>query len=164
MGSVFSGFILLLLLNISQAHNLIEDVCSKSENPPLCNRILSSDPQCSEVRIPKLCEIIVKKAIFSTQIALQITKSLSIGVNKQKCDVCGKSYSNAINNLNDCQRLLNTNDRGSISTLRSRLSTVKTDVTTCDNQFGGSQPPMLKAANHRCQVVASVLCVIANRM
>ncbi|KAK4387238.1 hypothetical protein Sango_2594400 [Sesamum angolense] len=163
MGSVFSGFMFLLLLNISHAH-LIKDICLKSDNPPLCNQILSSDPQCSEAQIPKLCEIIMKKAIFYTQAALQVAKSFSIGVNKEKCDACAKSYSNVINNLSDCQRLLNTNDKGSICTLRTRLSAIKIDVTTCDNQFGGSQPPMLKAANRQCQEVISVLLVIANRM
>ncbi|KAL0328330.1 UNVERIFIED_CONTAM: hypothetical protein Scaly_2265600 [Sesamum calycinum] len=163
MGSLFSGFLLLLLLTISQAH-VIEEVCSKSENPSLCNSILRSDPQCSGVQIQKLCDIIVKKAILSTQAALEVAKSYDNGVNKQKCDVCAKSYSNAINNLNDCQRLVNTNDTGSINTLRTRLSAVKTEVTACDNQFGESQPFMLKAASRSCQEMISVLLAIANRM
>ncbi|KAL0406560.1 UNVERIFIED_CONTAM: hypothetical protein Slati_3969900 [Sesamum latifolium] len=163
MCSLFSGFVLLLLLTISQAH-LIDDVCSKSGNPSLCNSILKSDPQYAGAQIHKLGEIIVKKAILSTQAALEVAKSYTDAVNKPKCDVCAKSYTNAINNLNDCQRLVNTNDRGSITTLRTRLSAIKTEVATCDNQFGESQPFMMKAASRQCQEVISVLLDIANHM
>ncbi|XP_011098388.1 pectinesterase inhibitor-like [Sesamum indicum] len=164
MGSLFPGFVLLLLVSLSQAHDVIDDVCSKSENPSLCTSILRSDPQCSGAQIHKLYEIFVKKAVLSTQAALEVAKSYSSGADKAKCDVCAKSYTNAINSLNSCQHLINTNDRASITTLRTRLTTVKTDVAACDNQFGENQPFMLKAASRSCQEVISVLLAISNRM
>ncbi|KAK4420923.1 hypothetical protein Salat_2042800 [Sesamum alatum] len=165
MGSLSAGFLLLLLLNTCQAHDLIADVCSESDNPTLCNRILRSDPHSSQAQIPTLCEIIVQKALASIEAALDVAKSLSKGTNKEKCDVCAKSYSNAIDNLRECLRLLKMNDRSSITTiLQKRVSKIRIDITTCDAEFGENQPPMLKAANRKCRGVTSMLLVFSKHL
>ncbi|KAK4420928.1 hypothetical protein Salat_2043300 [Sesamum alatum] len=162
MGSLSAGILLLLLLNTCQAHDLIADVCSESDNPSLCIRILRSDSQSSEAHIPTLCEIIVQKALASIQVALNVAKSLSKGTDKEKCDVCAKNYSNAIDNLRECQVLLKMNDMSSISTiLQKRVSKIRIDITTCDAEFGGNQPPMLKAANRKCRGITSMLLVFS---
>ncbi|KAI3465248.1 hypothetical protein Pfo_021911 [Paulownia fortunei] len=163
-----SFFFLLASLSLaflcnSQA-DLIGDVCSKSINPSLCNRSLRSDPRSRGADLRGLGQISIDNAKAATQTTLKVANSLASGPDREKAKTCVETCGDAIDNLNQCRGLLNGRSRRSISDLQTKGSAALTDISTCDDEFGGSEPAKLKQASRRAQDLVDVLLVIANRL
>ncbi|KAI3460139.1 hypothetical protein Pfo_016802 [Paulownia fortunei] len=162
MASLFllASIVLVFLCNCQA--DLIGDVCSKSSNPSLCNQALRSDPRSRGADLRGLGQIIIEKARAATQATINVAKSVANGSNKGKANTCMETCNDAKHSLNDCQKLLKAHDRSSISTLKSAGAAALTDVGTCDDEFGATEPPKLKQASRKAQDLIDVLLVIAN--
>ncbi|KAI3465247.1 hypothetical protein Pfo_021910 [Paulownia fortunei] len=160
---LFASLSLAFLLCVCQA-DLIADVCSKSVNPSLCTQVLTSDPRSRGADLRGLGQIIIEKAKAATQDTINVAKSVSGGGNEQKSSTCVETCGDAIDNLNQSSSLLKASGGRSISDLQTKGSAALTDVSTCDDEFGESEPAKLKDASRRAQDLIDVLLVIANSL
>lgn len=131
------------LLSICQA-DLIGDFCAKSNNPTLCTNTLRSDPRSKGADARGLATIAIGKAQEATRASINVAKSLLNSGNKGIISTCIENFSNAVANLKECETQLNKRD---IGTLRSIGSAALTDIGTCSDEFGAKEPPQLKEAS-----------------
>ncbi|GFP97298.1 pectinesterase inhibitor [Phtheirospermum japonicum] len=159
-----TSFFLLATLSLSlvcicQA-DLISDVCSKTINPSLCTQTLKSNPSAPKADLRGLGQIIIPIAKAATQNVITISKSIGGPI----ADTCIETSTDAIDNLDECVGYLKKSDKASISDLQTKASAASTDVGTCDDEFGDSEPAKLKAASQKAQDLISVLLAIANKL
>ncbi|KAK4486825.1 hypothetical protein RD792_006583 [Penstemon davidsonii] len=159
---LLASIVLAFVYNIQA--DLISDVCSKSTNPTLCNQALRSDPRSRGADLISLGQIAVAKARDASLATLNVAKSLASGATKGKAESCIENCKDAIFNLNDCSTLLKRFNRGSISDLQTKGSAALTDIDTCDDDFGSTEPPKLKQASQTAQDLIDTTLVIFNRL
>lgn len=138
---IYSAFLALLLtfLCICKA-DLIEKVCSHSENPPLCKKTLASDPRSHGADLQVLGDICIDKALPPTQLVKNIAT-------KYKFKVCIEYADSALDELRECRGLLKTaHGAYNISTLRITATAVYIDVGTCIDEYENEMPADLKQA------------------
>ncbi|KAL7154953.1 hypothetical protein ABFS83_03G039300 [Erythranthe nasuta] len=150
----------LAILSISCEVDLIGNVCSQSTNPSLCNNILTSDPRSRTADLRGLGQILVENAKAATQDTINVANSIGGGKASTCVSVCG----DAIDNLNQCSTFLKRSDRASVSDLQTKGSAALTDVGTCDDEFGDSEPANLKQASRKAQDIIDMLLVVANSL
>ncbi|KAL7154951.1 hypothetical protein ABFS83_03G039100 [Erythranthe nasuta] len=164
MASVFVLAILSLsLLFISCEADLIGTVCAKSVNPSLCTNILRSDPRARTADLRGLGQISVEKAKAATQDTISAAKSVG-GSGKPAAETCVSVCGDAIDNLNQCSAYLKASGRARIGDLQTKGSAALTDVSTCDDEFGDSEPANVKQASRKAQDIIDMLLVVANSL
>ncbi|KAL6511218.1 hypothetical protein OROHE_020587 [Orobanche hederae] len=141
----------------------ISRICSMSRNSIVCYRALMSDPRSSYNDIKILGEIIIYKSQAATQAAINVTKSVENNDNKEIIETCIETQNDAKDMLKECLVLLEKAryDEPSKSALNNAASAALTDVGTCDDEFGSSEPPKLKRASRYAQDLIDVLLVIS---
>ncbi|PIN21098.1 hypothetical protein CDL12_06199 [Handroanthus impetiginosus] len=143
----------------------IDDVCSNSRNPSLCDHTLRADVRSRGASLRGLGKIILENAQSSTQATMDVAKSINGNKdNKEIADICIKICNFAIQNLNDCQALLKARNRESISALKAKAMTALIDVSACDDEFAASEPPTLRKATSKAQDFISMILAVANRL
>ncbi|CAI9771385.1 unnamed protein product [Fraxinus pennsylvanica] len=148
----------LVLLCGCQA-DLVDDICSVSTNPSLCNQILRSDPRTPGAKnLRELGKIALDKALEGTKATRLAVKSLGKG---PTASTCVKVCQDAINNLNECRNLLRASD---ISALQTKVSVALTDVQTCDDTYEGKEPPQINQATQRAKELIGIFLIIASRL
>ncbi|KAG8390977.1 hypothetical protein BUALT_Bualt01G0139900 [Buddleja alternifolia] len=158
---LFRASIVLALLFISEA-DLISDVCSKAQKTFLCNQALRSDPCSRGANLPGLGKIAIDESRAAVQNTIKVAKLFDNRGNKGKSETCIETCGDAIDNLNDCQKLVKARDKFSLNTLQTKASAALTDVSTCDDEFGAGEPAKLKEASQTAQDLIDVVLVIAN--
>ncbi|PIN11602.1 hypothetical protein CDL12_15787 [Handroanthus impetiginosus] len=159
---------LILLVSLSLAFlctsqaDLIDDVCKKALNPSFCTQVLRSDSRSRGADLRGLGLIIVEKSKVDVNDALSVAKSVKNNGNKEIIDTCVETFSESIDNLNECSELLKKFNRGLISDLQTKGSTALTDAGTCDDEFGSREPPKLKTVSRKAQDLIDILLAIAN--
>ncbi|KAK4434344.1 hypothetical protein Salat_0597200 [Sesamum alatum] len=110
-------------------------------------------------------QAVIQQALAATQAVIQAAKSVETGANKQKVATCIETSRDAIDNLGDCKVLLpRARDAFSIDTVKTRASAALSDVGTCDDEFGASEPPQVKAATKKATALISQLLQILSKL
>lgn len=163
-----STFLLLIslisTLFIDSQADLIGDICSKSANPSFCDKILRSDPRARGSDLKTLGKIAVGKASSATGDAIKAVKSSSNKSNKEIVSTCVETFNSAIDNLKEAGKLLSFGGGVRKADLQAKASAALTDITTCDDEFGGSEPPPVAQSSKNAQDSVSVLLAIVNRL
>ncbi|CAA2972752.1 pectinesterase inhibitor-like, partial [Olea europaea subsp. europaea] len=120
--------------------DLVDEICSTSANSSFCNQILRSR---GAKNLHNLGKIALDKALEATKATRRAVLSVGKG---PTASTCVKVCQDAINNLNECRNLLKASD---ISTLLLKVSVALTDVETCDDAYGGQEPPQISQATQR---------------
>ncbi|KAH6766408.1 hypothetical protein C2S52_017391 [Perilla frutescens var. hirtella] len=141
--------------------DLIGDLCSKSNNPSLCNQVLRSDPRSGRSDARGLAEIAVDNAESSTKAAINVAKSVVNGGNKNNIDTCIENFNNAVDNLEESKPLIRKGDRGSVSDLQTKGSAVLTDLDTCADDFP-NEPTQLTQATAKAYTISQLFLIIVN--
>lgn len=161
----YSTIIFLSLALLSQCHaDLIGDLCTKSNNPSLCNQALRSDRRSQGADARGLARIALDNSLSATQASINLAKSLSNPGNKEKIKTCIENFGDAVDNLQEAKPLIPKLDRPNISTLQTKGSTALTDVDTCSEEFGASEPSKLKQATDKAYTFIQLLLIIANTL
>ncbi|XP_041995581.1 pectinesterase inhibitor-like [Salvia splendens] len=161
----YSTIIFLSLALLSQCHaDLIGDLCTKSNNPSLCNQALRSDPRSKGADARGLAGIALDNSLSTTQASINVAKSVSNPGNKEIIDTCVENFGEAVDNLQEAKPLIQKLDRPSISTLQTRGSAALTDVDTCSDEFGASEPSELKQATDKAYTFIQLLLIIINTL
>ncbi|KAL2471548.1 PMEI domain-containing protein [Abeliophyllum distichum] len=151
----------LVLLCGCQA-DLVNDICSASTNPSICNQVLRSDPRSQIAKnLRDLGQIVIDKSLEGTQATLKVVNSLGKG---PEASTCVENCEDAIDSLNDCKNLIKSFNKIDISTLQTTASAALTDVDTCDDNYGEKEPLQLQQATQRAKGLIDVILVIANRL
>ncbi|KAH6831758.1 hypothetical protein C2S53_008377 [Perilla frutescens var. hirtella] len=162
MGSLFVVIFVVSLGLLSKCEgDLIGDLCSRSNNPSLCNQVLRSDPRSGGSDARGLAEIAVENAESSTKSAINVAKSVVNGGNKNNIDTCIENFNNAVGTLEDSKPLIRKGDRGSIGDLKTKGSAVLTDLNTCADDFP-NEPTQLKEATARAYTISQLFLIIVN--
>ncbi|KAK4434345.1 hypothetical protein Salat_0597300 [Sesamum alatum] len=109
-------------------------------------------------------QAVIDQAVAATQAVITAAKSAETGGNKQIVETCVETSGEAIKNLGDCKELLKSRDPSSIDTLKTRASAALTDVVTCDDEFGASEPAPVKAATKKAEDLIHQLLQIVNKL
>ncbi|XP_042065509.1 pectinesterase inhibitor-like [Salvia splendens] len=161
----YSTIIFLSLALLSQCHaDLIADLCTKYNNPSICNQALRSDPRSKGADARGLARIALDNSLSATQTSINVAKSVSSPSNKDKIDTCIENFDDAVGNLQEAKPLIPKLDRPNISTLQTKGSTALTDVRTCSEEFGASEPTKLKQATNKAYTFIQLLLIIANTL
>ncbi|KAL6527332.1 hypothetical protein OROGR_016422 [Orobanche gracilis] len=141
----------------------ITHICSKSRNFHLCYDALTSDPRSSYQVVKILGQIIIYKSQAAIQAVTNVTKSVENNDNRQIIETCIETQNDAKDMLKECLVLLEKAryDKPSKSALNNAASAAMTNVGTCDDEFGSSEPPKLKRASRYAQDLIDVLLVIS---
>ncbi|KAL8490177.1 hypothetical protein ACS0TY_025908 [Phlomoides rotata] len=160
MASLFLFAALALVVLCNCQADLISNVCSTAINPYLCTQTLKSDPRSRGADLKGLGQIAIVKAEAATQNAIGVVKSFS-GNYKDVVEICVETSNQAIDDLKESSQLLHAGRKADVQT---RGSSALTNVGTCDDEFGDSEPPKVKEATKRAQDLISILLVIANSL
>ncbi|XP_047979595.1 pectinesterase inhibitor-like [Salvia hispanica] len=156
-------FVCLAILSQCQA-DLIGDFCTRSNNPSLCGQVLRSDPRSNGADARGLAKIALENAVSATQASIDVAKKVSNPSIKGIIDTCIEVFGDAVDTLNQSKPLIPKQDRGSISSLRTKGSAALTDVNTCSDEFGANEPPQLTQASARAYTFVQLLLIIANTL
>ncbi|GAA0154025.1 hypothetical protein LIER_43256 [Lithospermum erythrorhizon] len=161
--SFLFSFLFLACLYSSLADK-IGDVCPKTTNPQLCDKVLRSVPGSGQANFVGLCEIAINKAIDPTNSAKNLVNSL-IGQTKDpillpKYNICLQSFSDAVGKLNGCKNFLKDKN---FKNLKEFATIAYVSGVDCDHQFEdpSSQNPQLKEASNNAQDYNSFVYAIA---
>ncbi|KAH7844491.1 hypothetical protein Vadar_028601 [Vaccinium darrowii] len=149
---------------------LINQICSKAENPSLCLKVLNSDPRSARADLKGLGRI----SIFMAQKHAKQTSDLITSLRKGpssyltgQYDVCAEVYGSAIGDLNGARQILfkKVLSPSDISTFHSRASAAFTRPVTCEDALLGPdepshEPPKLKQANDMFKGLCSIVVEI----
>ncbi|KAL8490179.1 hypothetical protein ACS0TY_025910 [Phlomoides rotata] len=160
MASLFLLASLALAFLCNCQADLISDVCSIAINPSLCTQTLRSDPRSRGANLKGLGQIAIVKAEAATQNAIRVVKSFS-GKFKAIVDTCVETFNDAIGDLKESSQALKAGNKGDVQT---RGSSALTNAGTCDDEFGGKEPPRVKAASKTAQDIIGILLAIANKL
>ncbi|KAL7154950.1 hypothetical protein ABFS83_03G039000 [Erythranthe nasuta] len=155
------SIVLLAFLSILCEADLISNICSKAQNPYLCNKTLKSDNRSRTANLRGLGQIIIEKAEAATQDTINVAKSAGKGTGVGECvGLCV----DAINKLKQCSALLKDFGRGSVGELKSRGSGAMFHVGLCDDVFGKGEPVKVKKAARRAQDFIDMLLAVASSL
>ncbi|KAL1558391.1 hypothetical protein AAHA92_08866 [Salvia divinorum] len=159
----YSAIIFVSLALLSQCHaDTIDSLCSKSNNPTLCNQVLRADSRSQGADARGFAEIALDNSLSATQASINVAKSVSNAGNKEKIDTCIENFDDAVFNLQEAKPLLRSRDRPDISTIQTKGSAALTDVDTCSEEFGANEPARLKQATDKAYTFIQLLLIIAN--
>ncbi|KAL2489144.1 PMEI domain-containing protein [Forsythia ovata] len=148
--SIFLVTLALVLLCGCQA-DLVNDICSATSNPSICNQVLRSDPRFQMTQnLRDLGQIVIDKSLEGTKATLKVVNSFGKG---PEASTCVENCKDAIDSLNECKSLIKSFDRFDISTLQTTASAALTDVDTCDDNYGDREPPQLQQATQRAKAL-----------
>ncbi|KAL2489170.1 PMEI domain-containing protein [Forsythia ovata] len=148
--SIFLVTLALVLLCGCQA-DLVNDICSATSNPSICNQVLRSDPRFQMTQnLRDLGQIVIDKSLEGTKATLKVVNSFGKG---PEASTCVENCKDAIDSLNECKSLIKSFDRFDISTLQTTASAALTDVDTCDDNYGDKEPPQLQQATQRAKAL-----------
>ncbi|KAK4434337.1 hypothetical protein Salat_0596500 [Sesamum alatum] len=120
--------------------------------------LIESDPRAD-------AQAVIQQAVAATQAVIQVAKSVQTGGNKQIVEVCIETSGDAIDNLNAIKvQLPKARDPRSIRTLQAKAAGAMTDVGTCDDEFGDSEPPQVAAATKKAHDLINQLLIILNKL
>ncbi|KAH7843720.1 hypothetical protein Vadar_020012 [Vaccinium darrowii] len=153
---------------------LINQICSKAENPSLCLKVLNSNPRSARADPKGLGRISIYMARKHAKQTSDLIASLRKGPKSRyltdQYNVCAKVYGSAIGDLNGARQILlkKVLSPSDISTFRSRASSAFTRPVTCENAFEeilgpdepSHEPPKLKQANDKFKGLCSILVEI----
>lgn len=163
-----SSFVIILVVSLGLLStcqgDLIGDLCSKSNNPPLCNQVLRSDPRSQGQNGRVLAQIALERAESATKDSINVAKSVGNPSNKEKIGTCIENFNDAVDNLEESKPLLQRRDRPSIGDLQTKGSAALTDVDTCSDEFGAGEPPQLKAASDKAYTLVQLFLIIVNTL
>ncbi|KAL2242145.1 UNVERIFIED_CONTAM: hypothetical protein Sindi_0332500 [Sesamum indicum] len=126
--------------------------------------LLCSYPVSVESDLRADAQAVINQAVAATQAVIKAAKSVETGGNKQIVETCVETSGDAIDNLGDCKELLKKHDPFSIDTLRTRASAALTNIVTCDDEFGASEPPQVKAATKKAEDLLHQLLQIVSKL
>ncbi|KAL0432593.1 UNVERIFIED_CONTAM: hypothetical protein Slati_2593600 [Sesamum latifolium] len=126
--------------------------------------LLCSCPVFVESDLRADAQAVIQQAEAATKDVIKVVKSVETGGNKGIVETCIETSEGAIDNLQDSKELLKARDQASIETLRARAAGALTDVGTCDDEFGDSEPAQVTAATKKAQDLISQLLVIVNKL
>ncbi|KAJ0043079.1 hypothetical protein Pint_19443 [Pistacia integerrima] len=151
-------------VNVKVTKGVINDICSKTQNPSFCLGVLNQIPGASTADLPGLAKITIDLASSNATKTLQLIKSLvpkaTNGKLKERYGTCSEHYDNAIGDLNDAQQYLKTGDP-----MGANLSASASmdEAGDCDDELQGlpTDPSVLKG-NQDLNNICSIILVIAN--
>ncbi|KAK4434340.1 hypothetical protein Salat_0596800 [Sesamum alatum] len=126
--------------------------------------LLCSCPVFVESDLRADAQVVINQALAATQGVIKAAKSVQTGGNRDIVETCIETSGDAIDNLNDSKELLKARDRASIDTLKAKVAGALTDVGTCDDEFGDSEPPQVAAATKKAEDLINQLLVIVNKL
>ncbi|GAA0173030.1 hypothetical protein LIER_26731 [Lithospermum erythrorhizon] len=139
----------------------IGNVCPKTKNPPLCDKVLRSSPDASGADYNDLCRIAIDKAVGATMGAKNLVSSL-IGQTRDpvltnRYNSSLKSFNEAVQRLNSVRQLLGSKDYNNLVDYASIAYNVGVD---CDRLLGSppSESLQLKNAGKQSQDYNSLVC------
>ncbi|XP_047335898.1 pectinesterase inhibitor-like [Impatiens glandulifera] len=149
--------------SVKPSTTLIQNICSKTQNPTFCNHILNSDPRSVHADLKGLVQILIDKTYSRGNRALTVIASLYKNANnnetKDQLYSCAMSYKSAMNNLNKVNAALKSGNRE----IYSDLISVIDGAESCDDVYDGPPviPPKLEKANKNFEDIAYIIFTIS---
>ncbi|XP_047340214.1 pectinesterase inhibitor-like [Impatiens glandulifera] len=150
-------------LSVNASTTLIQNVCSKTQNPTLCNDILNSDPRSAQADLKGLVQILIDKTYARGNLALTVIASLYKNANntetKDQLHSCDMSYKSAMIYLNKADAALKSGNKE----IYSDLISVIDGVESCDDVYEGPPviPPTLEEANKNFEDIVNIIFTIS---
>ncbi|KAL6990159.1 hypothetical protein U1Q18_015906 [Sarracenia purpurea var. burkii] len=147
---------------------LISDICSQTQNPSLCLQALNSDPRSATTADLKglariSIDITQTNAKQTSDLIASLSKGATSPILKGRYDTCAENYDDAVADLDDASKAL---DSGDIGTLRIKASAASDGPETCEDSFEGppAEPSQLQQANKKVEGLCSIILVIGSRL
>ncbi|XP_052176630.1 pectinesterase inhibitor-like [Diospyros lotus] len=168
--SLFPASLLLFVffsLSSRATATLIEDVCSKTQNPPLCLEVLKGDHRSNKADLKGLGLIAIdsaeKFAKETSKLVVSLVKKASDPKVKGRYETCEENYDDTVTNLEEARQALKSGD---ILGLRTRASAALDGPDTCEDGF--EEPPAeareLQQANKKMEGLCSTILAVASRL
>ncbi|XP_047335897.1 pectinesterase inhibitor-like [Impatiens glandulifera] len=146
--------------SVKPSNPLIQNVCSKTQNPTLCSNILNSDPRSAHADLKGLIQILFDKTYARGNRALTVIASLYKNANNNETreilQSCAMSYKSSMTNLNNANAALKS---GNNKEIYSDLISVIDGAESCDDEYDGPPviPPKLEEANKNFEDIAYII-------
>ncbi|XP_027083854.1 pectinesterase inhibitor-like [Coffea arabica] len=150
--------------SIKASRDLLNFVCSRSSNPPLCLQVLSSDPRSRNATLKDLGFISLDAAESQAKTTQTLIGSLLQKATDPKLKAqlksCQGFYDDSIKQLDQGRNALNAgNPRGS----GGYVSAANADADSCDEGFAGSstpEPSELQDADQKFEVISGITLIV----
>ncbi|XP_055826187.1 pectinesterase inhibitor-like [Solanum dulcamara] len=166
----FATILIVSLLSISFTltsvkADLIDEICSKTENKEVCYYALKEDPRSKGANLEGLMTITIdlsqKNATFTCNLVSMLLKKAIDPKLTMRYASCLKNFNDANNNLEKLPDLLKSKDYYGMHT---NASAAIRDPFTCDNSF--LEPPVeapeLKDASDKLRGLIDVILILIN--
>lgn len=163
----FFAFFVTIISVTAVTGDMVDDVCEKTRNPPLCVKALRADHRSKKADLKGLGIVAIDIATKQAKKGQSLVQSLRKGATdpelKNIYSSCLESYSDSVGILKKCPALLKSKH---FSSLNIQASAVLDNPVDCDDHFSDipNHPRSLKDTSDKLQAFSSIILVISNQL